>query len=88
MLEVHKNLFTLETQSDIFLACCILHNFLIDEDRDTRLEKEVLQELLHEQSEEVQRNVTDQRGGNTMAEQLRNTISTQMWDNYLLKPNN
>ncbi|KAL4561033.1 hypothetical protein LXL04_033194 [Taraxacum kok-saghyz] len=48
--------YSCETQSDIFLACCILHNFLIDEDRDIRLEREVLQELLHEQSEEVQRN--------------------------------
>ncbi|KAL4558679.1 hypothetical protein LXL04_036880 [Taraxacum kok-saghyz] len=76
-------IYSCEIQSDIFLACYILHNFLIDEDRDIRLEREVLQELLHEQSEEVQRNVTDQRGGNTMAEQLRNTISTQMWDNYL-----
>ena len=58
------------------MACCILHNFLIDEDRDTRLEEEVLQEVLHEQSEDVQHNVINQREDNTREEKLRNTIST------------
>ncbi|KAL4562575.1 hypothetical protein LXL04_034784 [Taraxacum kok-saghyz] len=72
--------YSCETQFDTFLACCMLHN------RDTRLEQEALHEVLHEQSGDVQRNVTDQHG--VIPEQLRNTISTQIWDNYLLKPNN
>ncbi|XP_023745772.1 uncharacterized protein LOC111893928 [Lactuca sativa] len=40
--------YSCETQSDIFLACCILHNFLLEEDRDKNLKDEVLQEMLNE----------------------------------------
>nr|XP_043615827.1 putative nuclease HARBI1 [Erigeron canadensis] len=35
-----------ETQSDIFLSCCILHNFLLEVDRDKELEDEVACEVL------------------------------------------
>ncbi|XP_022031205.2 uncharacterized protein LOC110932156 [Helianthus annuus] len=37
--------YSCQTQSGIFLACCILHNFLLEEDRDKDLEDEVLNEL-------------------------------------------
>ena len=39
--------YSCQTQSDIFLACCILHNFLLDEDRDKELVEEVLHEVLN-----------------------------------------
>nr|KAJ0217060.1 hypothetical protein LSAT_V11C300154530 [Lactuca sativa] len=80
--------YSCETQSDIFLVCCILHNFLIVGDRDKDLEDEVLQEVLSTPTEEVRHNSSGRREGNSMAEQLRNSIANQMWTNYLLNPNN
>uniref|UniRef100_A0A251TFF3 Putative harbinger transposase-derived nuclease domain-containing protein n=1 Tax=Helianthus annuus TaxID=4232 RepID=A0A251TFF3_HELAN len=44
--------YSCETQSGIFLACCILHNFLLEEDRDKDLEDEVIQEVLDGPQEE------------------------------------
>ncbi|KAJ9552217.1 hypothetical protein OSB04_016262 [Centaurea solstitialis] len=73
-----------ETQSDIFLACCILHNFLLDEDRDKELEEEVLHEILNVTREEetLASRDMDDRG-----EQIRNSIANEMWSDYLLHQN-
>ncbi|KAL4556205.1 hypothetical protein LXL04_038849 [Taraxacum kok-saghyz] len=69
-----------KTQSDIFLACCILHNFLLEEDRDKKIEDEVLRELLNEPIEEVRHNSRDTHEGSAAAEQLRTSIANQMWN--------
>ncbi|XP_076904401.1 uncharacterized protein LOC143559827 [Bidens hawaiensis] len=79
--------YSCETQSDIFLACCILHNFLLEEDRDKDLEDEVIQEVLDGPQEEERRNTRDIREGSTEYEQLRNSIATNMWTNYIMYPN-
>ncbi|XP_076951564.1 uncharacterized protein LOC143624958 [Bidens hawaiensis] len=79
--------YSCETQSDIFLTCCILHNFLLVEDRDKDLEDEVLQEVLDGPQEEERRNTRDTREGSTEYEQLRNSIATNMWTNYMMYPN-
>nr|XP_043639084.1 putative nuclease HARBI1 [Erigeron canadensis] len=73
------------TQSDIFSVCCVLHNFLLEVDREKELEDEVAQEVLDAQQEEVPRyqSEIDERG-----EQIRNLIATQMWNAYLSDPNN
>ena len=71
-----------------FLVCCISHKFLIVGDRDKDLEDEVLQEVLSTPTEEVRHNSSGRREGNSMAEQLRNSIANQTWTNYLLNPNN
>lgn len=71
--------YSCETQSDIFLACCILHNFLLDEDRDNELEEEVLNEILNSTQEEethVPREIDD-RG-----EEIRTRILNEMWSDY------
>nr|KAJ0216805.1 hypothetical protein LSAT_V11C300117690 [Lactuca sativa] len=68
--------YSCETQSDIFLACCILHNFLLEEDRDKNLENEVLQEKLNEPREEMRNNIRKTK-------QMRNLIANQMWTDYL-----
>ncbi|GJR25997.1 putative nuclease HARBI1 [Tanacetum coccineum] len=39
--------YSCETQSNIFLACCILHNFLLEEYCDKELEDEVMHEVLN-----------------------------------------
>ncbi|KAJ9561891.1 LOW QUALITY PROTEIN: hypothetical protein OSB04_007051 [Centaurea solstitialis] len=70
-----------ETQSKIFLACCILHNFLLEIDH---LEDEVIRETLNATQDEdhhVPRAIAN-RG-----EQIRESIANEMWSQYLLYPN-
>ncbi|GJZ82226.1 retrovirus-related pol polyprotein from transposon TNT 1-94 [Tanacetum coccineum] len=69
----------------IFLACCILHNFLLEEDRDKELEDEVINEVLNSTQEE-QANLSGDIDGR--GEQIRNSIANEMWSEYLLYPNN
>ena len=79
-----------ETQCEIFVACCILHNFLLDEDRDRNLEYEVQKELYHaepEEEEEVTHREGSERGADNKAEELRNKITREMWKNYVLYRN-
>ncbi|XP_076889545.1 uncharacterized protein LOC143540337 [Bidens hawaiensis] len=80
-------LYYCETQSDIFLSCCILNNFLLEEDRDRDLEDEVKQEVLHGPQEEEGHNARNVHDGSTEYEQLRNSIATNMWTNYMMYPN-
>ncbi|KAJ9552827.1 hypothetical protein OSB04_016872 [Centaurea solstitialis] len=76
--------YSCETQSDIFLACCILHNFLLDEDRDKELEEEVLHEILNATQEEE---TLPSRDMDDRGEQIRNSIANEMWSDYLLHQN-
>lgn len=80
--------YSCETQSAIFLACCILHNFLLDEYRDINFEDEVMREILNGPQEQYRRNSTKTNEGNSSAEQLRNSIANEMWANYLAHSNN
>ncbi|KAL7594525.1 hypothetical protein Lser_V15G28368 [Lactuca serriola] len=80
--------YSCETQSIIFLACCILHNFLLDENRDINLEDEVIQEILNGRQEKDRRNSTETYEDNSRADQLRNSIANEMWANYLAHSNN
>ncbi|XP_021974531.1 uncharacterized protein LOC110869598 [Helianthus annuus] len=76
--------YSCQTQSDIFLVCCILHNFLLEEDHDKDLEDEVLHEVLNELVEEERHSTIGMCEGSTEADQLRNSIANQMWTNYLM----
>lgn len=76
------------TQSYIFLACCILHNFLLEEDRDKDLEDEVVREILNAPIEQTYHDTSDTSEGSTDGQQLRNSIANEMWANYLTYPNN
>ncbi|KAK1427138.1 hypothetical protein QVD17_15821 [Tagetes erecta] len=80
--------YSCETQSAIFLACCILHNFLLEEDRDKDLEDEVLHEVLSGTEEEERHATTSIREGSTEATQLRNSIANEMWTSYLMIKDN
>ena len=80
--------YSCKTQSDIFLACCILHNFLLEEDRDKDLEDEVQREILNAPHEETRYNERDINDGSTRGEEIRNSIANEMWANYLSYPNN
>nr|KAJ0226680.1 hypothetical protein LSAT_V11C100010150 [Lactuca sativa] len=70
--------YSCETQSTIFLACCILHNFLLDEDRDINIEDEVMQEILNGPQEQDRCNSTETDEGNSRAKQLRNSIANEI----------
>ncbi|XP_052622595.1 uncharacterized protein LOC111896182 [Lactuca sativa] len=83
-----KPFYSCETQSAIVLACCILHNFLLDEDRDINLEDEVMQEILNGPQEQDRCNSTETDEDNSRADQLRNSIANEMWANYLAHSNN
>ncbi|XP_076958315.1 uncharacterized protein LOC143634008 [Bidens hawaiensis] len=83
---ITKPFYSCETQSDIFLACCILHNFLLEEDRDKDLEDDVIQEVLDGPQEEERRNTRDICEGSAKYEQ-QNSIATNMWPNYMMYPN-
>ncbi|XP_023732696.1 uncharacterized protein LOC111880503 [Lactuca sativa] len=80
--------YSCETQSAIFFACCILHNFLLDEDRDINLEDEVMQEILNGPQDQEHRNSTEIDEGSSIAEQLTNSIANETWVNYLTHSNN
>ena len=74
------------TSSEIMLACCILHNYLISADPDEELIVEVDEELLSQNTElggfySRQMNYEEQQKGAS----LRNQIAQRMWQNYVLK---
>jgi len=72
--------YSMDTMTDIVLACCILHNFLRLVDNDNSLLEEVDRELMqgdidvsHSQTRE-----DDYRLGS----QIRDTIANEMWTGY------
>ncbi|GJS91358.1 putative nuclease HARBI1 [Tanacetum coccineum] len=66
------------TQSDIFLACCILYNFLLEVDRDKDLEEGVIQEILNTPQDEARHESRETSDGSSVGEQLRNSIANEM----------
>lgn len=78
--------YSCETQSNIFLACCILHNYLLDEDRDKEMEEEVIEELLKATPGVESQAPREFNEDAAQAEALRNSIANAMWRDYLLDP--
>ncbi|GJU85112.1 putative nuclease HARBI1 [Tanacetum coccineum] len=76
-----KPFYSCETQSNIFLACCILHNFLLKEDRDKELEDKVMHEVLNATQDEE---VHAPRDADDRGEQIRDSMANEMWNEYLL----
>ncbi|KAJ1696407.1 hypothetical protein LUZ63_004919 [Rhynchospora breviuscula] len=70
------------TVTDIFLACCILHNYLMGVDPDNALIAEVDNDIMHSDIESttllVSRNERYRQG-----ELIRNNIATSMWRDYV-----
>ncbi|KAJ4768702.1 nuclease [Rhynchospora pubera] len=70
-----------KTVSAIFIACCILHNFLMGVDPHDALLAEVDNELMHGELESntplVSRNETHRQG-----QIIRNSIAMDMWRDY------
>lgn len=75
--------YSFRTQTDIVLACFILHNFLKDVDPDDKILAEVDEELANAEPEETSNDhfITNEceEGVN-----LRANIAAQMWNDYVL----
>ncbi|XXG58960.1 hypothetical protein AAC387_Pa04g1134 [Persea americana] len=78
----NESYFSVDTTSEIILACCILHNFLMGVDPD--------EHLIHEVDHELQNGpVVNSREGPTVANEdsrlgtaLRDNIAAHMWNDY------
>ena len=75
--------YDVNTLSEIVIACCILHNYLMGVDPDEQLISEVDRELMTNQlahefgSTYIARSEDGRRG-----EMTREDISTEMWHDY------
>ena len=73
----------IETQCEIVLACCILHNFLMGVDPNEELILEVDRELMEREHEiENPPRSATQDADNMEGERIRNAIAEQMWNDY------
>ncbi|KAG8376305.1 hypothetical protein BUALT_Bualt09G0049500 [Buddleja alternifolia] len=70
--------FDVDTQGDIVLACCILHNYLMGVDPNIKIIREVDEELMNKEPEIYPSLVDECREG----ELLRETIANDMWRDY------
>uniref|UniRef100_A0A2N9H1E1 Myb/SANT-like domain-containing protein n=1 Tax=Fagus sylvatica TaxID=28930 RepID=A0A2N9H1E1_FAGSY len=75
--------YSVDTQTEIILACCIIHNYLMGVDPDERLIAEVDEELLQQSHHETEAHAPreddeDARQG----EILRDSIALAMWQDY------
>ncbi|XP_071696406.1 uncharacterized protein [Rutidosis leptorrhynchoides] len=77
--------YSCETQSDVFLACCILHNFLLEVDRVKAIEDKVVRKVLNKRPD---RHLCSQSDIDDRGEKIRDTIAAETWDQYLLDPDN
>lgn len=75
--------YSCDTQTDIILACCILHNYLMEVDPDQTLIDEVDREIINESPPEE--GIHAPRNDNEDAargEYLRDSITASMWTDY------
>ncbi|KAJ4807876.1 nuclease [Rhynchospora pubera] len=74
-----------ETVSDLFLACCIIHNYLMGVDPDEELIAQVDEEIMHSEIESNTLSSSSSRNDNyRLGEQIRDDIALKMWHDYNL----
>nr|XP_023915784.1 uncharacterized protein LOC112027337 [Quercus suber] len=72
-----------DTVTEIILACCILHNYLMGIDPDERLIAEVDQEISNDDiHNEARNNTNDSDADARKGAILRTSIATRMWNDY------
>ncbi|KAL0005297.1 hypothetical protein SO802_012858 [Lithocarpus litseifolius] len=75
-----------DTVTEIILACCILHNYLMGVDPDERLNVEVDQDISNGDIYNEARNSTNDSDADARRGAiLRISIATRMWNDYSLK---
>ena len=76
--------FPVDTVSEIILACCILHNYLMGVDPDERMIAEVDQEISNGDTHNEARNSTNDSDADARRGAiLRTSIATRMWNDYV-----
>ncbi|KAJ3699657.1 hypothetical protein LUZ61_003362 [Rhynchospora tenuis] len=78
----NQSYYSVEVQKKIIMACCVLHNYLIDKDPDRRLMAQVDAEVANRSDEQRDTNVAEDSEERTRGEQLRDEIAASMWRNY------
>ncbi|GAV78976.1 LOW QUALITY PROTEIN: DDE_4 domain-containing protein, partial [Cephalotus follicularis] len=74
--------FLVETQTEIILACCIIHNYLMSVDPDENLIIEVDRELESQTPEPVINTSQDDDEDAARASRLRDSLAITMWNDY------
>ncbi|XP_028116575.1 putative nuclease HARBI1 [Camellia sinensis] len=76
--------YSVNTQSNIVIACCILHNFLMGVDPDENITAEVDKELENQcQTQQMTRAPRDTDKDAKQAKLIRNVIAATMWSDYV-----
>ena len=76
--------YSVNTQSNIVIACCIIHNFLMGVDPDENIIAEVDKELENQcQTQQTTRAPRDTDEDAKQGELIRNMIATTMWSDYV-----
>lgn len=74
--------YSVEAQKKIIVACCILHNFLIDKDPDRHIIAQVDAELANRANEPVDDVEGEDPQEMIRGEQVRDAIAAAMWRDY------
>ena len=74
--------YSVEAQKKIIVACCILHNFLIDKDPDRQIVAQVDAELANRANESVDDVEGEDPQEMIRGEQVRDAIAAAMWRDY------
>ncbi|XP_042396817.1 protein ALP1-like [Zingiber officinale] len=78
--------YDVETVSEIVLACCILHNLLVDFDPDEEIIAQVDRDLMNNEPGHGLANGAIARGEDgRRGEILRDSIAAQMWNDYITR---
>ena len=75
--------YCVDTQNEIILACCILHNYLMGVDPDESLIAEVDEEVLHSHRERVAPTPREDDEDARQGDILRDSIALAIWQNYV-----
>ena len=76
--------FPVDSVTEIILACCILHNYLMGVDLDERLIAEVDQEISNGDIHNKAKNSTNDSDADARRGAiLRTSIATRMWNDYV-----
>ena len=75
--------YCVDTQNEIILACCILHNYLMGVDPDESLIAKVDEEVLHSHRERVAPTPREDDEDARQGDIIRDSIASTIWQNYV-----
>ncbi|KAL0002423.1 hypothetical protein SO802_016204 [Lithocarpus litseifolius] len=75
--------YCVDTQNEIILSCCILHNYLMGVDPDESLIAEVDEEVLHSHYGRVAPTPREDDEDTRQGDIIRDSIASTMWQNYV-----